>query len=89
MTDYTKKVDGLLCVCVYARLLRLHLPTYTTVGAHAYHPVKFGTEPDLQGQPVKFSLEPELLEEECQQLLLQYMPEHVRNTKITQRLFIK
>ena len=39
--------------------------------------------------PVKFSSEPDLQDEECQQLLQQYMPEHVRNTKITQRLFIK
>jgi len=41
------------------------------------------------GNPVKFSTEPDLQEEECQQLLLHYMPEHIRHTKITQRLFIK
>ena len=40
-------------------------------------------------QPVKFSTEPDLEEEECQQLLLKYMPAHIQNTKITQRLFIK
>ena len=40
-------------------------------------------------QPVKFSSEPDLPKEECQQLLLKYMPAHIRNTKITQRLFIK
>ena len=40
-------------------------------------------------QPVKFSLELDLQEEECQQLLLQNMPEHIQKTKITQRLFIK
>ena len=40
-------------------------------------------------QLVNFSSQPDLPEDECQKLLLQYMPEHVRNTKITQRLFIK
>jgi len=44
---------------------------------------------DSNPQPVKFSTEPDLEEEECQQLLLECMPAHIRNTKITQRLFIK
>ena len=44
---------------------------------------------DFNPQPVKFSTEPDLEEEECQQLLLECMPAHIRNTKITQRLFIK
>ena len=38
---------------------------------------------------VKFSSECDLPNEECQELLLRYMPDHVKNTKITQRLFIK
>ena len=46
------------------------------VGAHANMPVKFSSEPDLK-------------QKECQQLLQQYMPDHVQNTKITQKLFIK
>ena len=41
------------------------------------------------GQLVKFSLDPELSEEECQSLLQKYMSEHIKKTKITQRLFIK
>ena len=41
------------------------------------------------GQLVKFSLEPDLTVEECQSLLQKYMSEHVKKTKITQRLFIK
>jgi len=40
-------------------------------------------------QPVRFSSEPDLQDEECQQLLQHYIPQHIRNTKITQRLFIK
>ena len=52
-----------------------HVHVYT-VGAYAH-------------QPVKFSSEPNLPEEECEQLLLQYMPEHIQKTKVTQRLFIK
>ena len=46
------------------------------VGAHANMAVKFSSEPDLK-------------QKECQQLLKQYMPDHVQNTKITQKLFIK
>ena len=40
-------------------------------------------------QPVKFSLERDLEEKECQDLLLDFMPEHISKTKITQKLFIK
>ena len=47
-----------------------------TVGAYAHQPVKFSSVPDLP-------------EEECQQLLLQYMPENIQKRKVTQRLFIK
>lgn len=65
-----------------------YIDTYS-FGASTKNPVKFSSQPDLQGLPVKFSMEPDLPEDECQQLLLQYMPEHVRNTKITQKLFIK
>ena len=66
-------------MCWEASVLKFHTEIFThtyVVGDHAHQWVKFGSEPDLP-------------EEECQQLLLQYMPEHVRNTKITQRLFIK
>ena len=38
---------------------------------------------------MKFSLEPDLSNDECQSLLRTYMSEHVKKTKITQRLFIK
>ena len=62
-------------VCVFKSLKTDNLHTYT-VGIYAR-------------KPVKFSLEPNLPEEECQQLLKHYMPEHVQNTKITQSLFIK
>lgn len=41
------------------------------------------------GQLIKFSLEPDLSGVECQTLLQTYMSEHVKKTKITQRLFIK
>ena len=38
---------------------------------------------------MKFSVEDDLSEEECQQLLNKYMPDHIKKTKITQRLFIR
>ena len=38
---------------------------------------------------VKFSLKDDIDDAECQRLLLMYMPECVRQTKITQKLFIK
>ena len=44
---------------------------------------------DNSDQPVKFSLEQDLPEKACQDLLLEFMPEHISKTKITQRLFIK
>ncbi len=41
------------------------------------------------GRLVKFSQDPDLLPHQCQTLLHKYMPEHIRSTKITQRLFVK
>ena len=38
---------------------------------------------------VKFSEDPDLPEEECHQLLEEYMPKHTQKTKITQKLFIR
>ena len=38
---------------------------------------------------VKFSTDPELAEEECQRLLCYYMPDHIKENKITQKLFIQ
>ena len=66
-----------MCAGVYNffKFVICHACIYAA-GAHAGKPVKFGTEPDLQ-------------DEECHELLLQNMPEHVRRTKITQKLFIK
>ena len=43
----------------------------------------------LAGRLVKFSLDPVIAEEECLKLLDDFMPHHIRNRKITQRLFIK
>ena len=43
----------------------------------------------IAGKEVKFSSESDLKDKECQELLLHYMPDHVRNKKITQRLFVK
>ncbi len=42
-----------------------------------------------QDQLVKFSEDPDLLPDQCHTLLYKYMPEHIRSTKITQRLFVK
>lgn len=41
------------------------------------------------GPRVKFSEEKDLEDEECHELLLEFMPQHIASTKITQRLFIK
>lgn len=38
---------------------------------------------------VKFSTDPKLAEEECQRLLHYYMPDHIKENKITQKLFIQ
>ena len=45
--------------------------------------------PNLGGVPVRFSLDPTLLTDECHKLLELYMPEQIRKTKITQKMFIK
>ena len=63
------------CVCVWKFQTEIFTVTYT-VGFHAHEPVKFSSQPNLK-------------EEECRKLLLQYMPDHIKNTKITQKLFIK
>ena len=63
---------------------RTHMHAHTHTHTHTYTVCSV-----IVHQPVKFSSQPDLPEEECQQLLLQYMPEHVRNTKTMQRLFIK
>ena len=41
------------------------------------------------GSCVKFSVELDLPEKECQELLKFYMTEHIKRSKITERLFIK
>ena len=38
---------------------------------------------------VKFSTDDNLEEEECQVLLQLYMRDHIKNSKITQKLFVK
>ena len=38
---------------------------------------------------VKFSTKKDLTNKECQHILLQNMPPHVKHSKITQRLFVK
>ena len=74
LTNYMREVGRLKCIHEEeASSLFLQLKYFFT---HAKELVKFSSEPDLN-------------EEECQQLLQQYMPDHVRSTKITQRLFIK
>ena len=41
------------------------------------------------GRPlVKFSANPELPEEECQRLLHKYMRDHIKENKITQKVFV-
>ena len=80
MTDCTRKVRNK--VGWHRRTLKLSFHLHCahmhvcTVGAYAHQPVMFSSEPDL----------PEV---ECEQLLLQYMPENIQKTKVTQRLFIK
>lgn len=39
--------------------------------------------------PVKFSTDHDLSDMECHMLLQEYMPQHIANTKITQKLFIR
>jgi len=42
------------------------------------------------GRPlVKFSADPELPEEECQRLLHKYMRDHIKENKITQKVFVQ
>ena len=80
-----------VCVCVYvcAYVHVAYVLVYMCVlGREEYFTMKYFTY-TVRVQPVKFSSQPDLKKEECQKLLLQYMPEHVQNTKITQRLFIK
>ncbi len=47
------------------------------------HPLSTG------GRLVKFSQDHDLPLHQCQTLLHKYMSEHIRSTKITQRLFVK
>ena len=72
---YQEGEETELCVCTCLTNLSSHMYTYA-VGVHA-------------DKIVKFSYEHDLPKEECQKLLLHYMPDHIKNTKITQRLFIK
>ena len=66
-----------VCTCAKGNCVKFQTEIFTnTVGFHARQPVKFSSQPNLK-------------EEECRKLLLQYMPDHVKSTKITQRLFIK
>ena len=38
---------------------------------------------------IKFSTDPSLSDRECERLLQKYMSDHVKETKITQKLFIQ
>ena len=40
-------------------------------------------------EEVKFGVENDLSSDRCHQLLKKYMSEHIRSSKITQRLFVK
>ena len=41
------------------------------------------------GSLVKFSNQPEISTEECKALLQKYMPQHIKENKITQKVFVK
>lgn len=44
---------------------------------------------EFQGVPVKFSAEKDLDDETCWSLLDKYMPDYIKERKISQKLFIK
>ena len=39
--------------------------------------------------PIKFSTATNLSDQECRELLLKYMPTHIKETKISQKLFVQ
>ena len=47
----------------------------------------YGTQPT--NKIVKFSDDEDLSDDECHVLLQEYMPDHIQETKITQKLFIR
>ena len=53
----------------------------------------FGNHPDMmrlaKNNKVRFSDDKDLSDAECHRLLQKYMPEHIKETKITEKLFIK
>jgi len=50
---------------------------------------KFFTVGKKRSNPIKFSTMPDLPSEECERLLVKYVPASIRNTKTSQQLFLK
>ncbi|XP_065828093.1 uncharacterized protein [Oscarella lobularis] len=50
--------------------------------------IRFKVNPKLE-VPIKFAAGPDLPDEECHRLLDKYMPEHVKERKVMQHLFVK
>jgi len=50
---------------------------------------KFFTVGKKRSNPIKFSTMPDLSSEECERLLLKFVPVSIRNTKTSQQLFLK
>ena len=55
----------------------------------AYKKGKIDRQYQEHGPLVKFSRDDKLSDKACHELLKEYMPEHVAQTKLTQKLFIK
>lgn len=55
----------------------------------AYKRGKIDRQYQEHGRLVKFSLDDDLSDEACHGLLKEYMPKHVAQTKLTQKLYIK
>lgn len=68
-------------VCKYLRAYKEELKHNSGLGIDRLY--------EEGGPLIKFSLESDLANEECHELLQEFMPEHVVSTKITQQLFIR
>lgn len=75
-TPYTVDAE-VQVVCKY-------LKAYSSKGSHSINRLyREG------GALVKFSVRKDLPDDDCQALLSKFMPDHVKTSKITQRLFVK
>ena len=70
--------------------IRCYTNTIFSLSLSFLVPLGYGQGSAFQANKiVKFSQDENLTNEECHRLLIEFMPDHIQMTKITQKLFIK